>query len=243
MISLDVAIDRLLHRVGYRRAFLEGRYDELELGPDDLEALKTLDPEQLAETADSVRSSLLQRKHRGSGGIRATYPETLKAWQERHQDEDLALFLDRFMESSAFEQYREVPHAGLGLSLEEAVYRFFEAEDVGDRKGREHEFLAGICKALALNPRPSFTVGAPLRPAPAGWFAISSHGTRSLFASVNGRYVQGELTPFLADLLTSESTPDQLAAEHGVGRQIAEAGLAKFRGLGLLDAAAVSRET
>ena len=177
MISLDQATDRLLHHASYRQAFLEGRYQELELKEEDLAALQQLDRSQLVETALSVRRSLLERKHRGSGGIRAAYPITLQAWQQRFDDEDLTLFLDRFMESKAFDSYREIPHAGLGLSLEEACFRFFENQAIGTAAQREQEFLAGMCKALALNPKPAFLVGDPLRRVPAGWFAVSGAAT------------------------------------------------------------------
>ncbi|HCP46619.1 MAG TPA: hypothetical protein DIU15_11275 [Deltaproteobacteria bacterium] len=234
MISLDVATDRLLHRVSYRQAFLEERYDELELSEDDLAALQQLDRQQLVETANSVRRSLLERKHRGSGGIRATYPETITAWQEQFDDPALSLFLDRFMESEAFYRYHEVPHAGFGLSLEEATFRFFEDEGVGESAVREREFLAGLCKALALNPQPAFTVGAPVQRGVAGWFAVSRSEPRSLFAAVNGRYVQGALTPFLVDLLTSDQPPEDIAATHGVPDEVVGAALTRFRSLGLL---------
>jgi len=234
MIPLDVATDRLLHQPSYRQAFLDGRYDELDLSADDLSALQQLDRQQLIETAAAVRSSLLERKHRGSGGIRATYPETLAAWQARHDDGDLSVFLDRFMASEAFDRYHEVPHAGFGYSLEEAVYRFFESEDIGDPAAREREFLAGICKALALNPRPAFTVDEPVRRGGRGWFAVSQHEPRSLFAAVDGRYVQGQLTPFLVDLLTSGDSPTAIGSQHGVTAEVVHAALAKFRALGLL---------
>jgi len=240
VIPLDVATDRLLHQVQYRQAFLDGRYTDLDVSEGDLAALQSLDREQLIETVEAVRSSLLNRKHRGSGGIRATYPETLAAWQALHDDDDLALFLDRFMESEAFDAYREVPHAGPGLSLEEAVFRFFVDEGVGDEQVRESEYLAGICKALALNPRPAFTVSAPLRRAPAGWLAVSTHEHPSLFAAVGGRYVHGELTPFLADLLTSDDAPVAVGSRHGVGDEVVAAALSRFGALGLLTVAASS---
>jgi len=234
MISLDVATDRLLHRVSYRQAFLDGRFDELDLAAQDIEALQCIDRQQLIETAESVRSALLQRKHRGSGGIHATWPTTLAAWQASHDDESLELFLDAFMESEAFGCYQEVPHAGGGLSMEEAVYCFFEAMDTGDAQVREAEFLAGLCKALALNTRPSFTVGPPLRRAPAGWFAVSRRGAPRLFAALAGNYVSGELTPFLADLLVSDQPHSQVAASHAVAAAVVDAAVARFTSLGLL---------
>jgi hypothetical protein len=233
MISLDVATDRLLHKASYRKAFLDGDYALLELSPEDLAALLPLDREQLTETAEAVRRSLLERKHRGSGGIRATYPETLFAWLEREGESDMNRFADRFMESAAFDAYREVPHSGTGLSLEEAAFRFFESEQIGDPGTREREFLAGICKALALNTEPAFSVGAPLRQVPSGWFAVSRYAPIGLFAALDGRYVQGEITPFLADLLTSGQTAEQVAEQHRVPAAVVEAATAKLKALGL----------
>ena len=138
------------------------------------------------------------------------------------------------MESEAFDQYREIPHSGAGLSLEEAVYRFFEAQDVGEEQVREHEFLVGLCKALALNPRPWFSVGKPLQAAPGGWFAVSRHGPPTLFAAVGGRFVQGGLTPFLANLLTSDRSPQTIAEQHQVPASVVAAAVERFTALGLL---------
>ena len=234
MISLDVATDRLLHRPSYLKAFLEGRSEELELSTRDLAALDSIDKTQLVETAVAVRSSLLQRKHRGSGGIEQCWPQTLAAWRTEHNDDKLHVFTDRFMESEIFERYREVHHMGPGLCLEEAVFRFFEVCDTGDARVREHEFLAGLCKALAMNSAPSFLVGDPLRRAPAGWFAVSMRGEPQLFAALSGRYVSGALTPFLAELLLSEKTPDQLTADFDVDEDVVAAALGRFESLGIL---------
>jgi hypothetical protein len=234
MISLDVATDRLLHKASYRKAFLDGNYAHLDVHADDLAALLPLDREQLIETAEAVRRSLLDRKHRGSGGIQATFPETLSAWLEAEDDPDMKHFADRFMESAAFDAYREVPHSGVGLSLEEATFRFFESEQVGDPRTREREFLAGLCKALALNTEPAFSVGAPLRQVPSGWYAVSRHEPVSLFAALRGSYVQGELTPFLADLLTSGRSAEQVGEQYGVPSAVVDAATAKLEALGLV---------
>ena len=236
MISLDVATDRLLHRPSYLKAFLEGRSADLELSAQDLKALDAIDKTQQVETAVAVRSSLLQRTHRGSGGIEQCWPQTLAAWRAEHNDDKLQLFTDRFMESEIFERYREIHHAGPGLCLEEAVFRFFEACDTGDPRTREHEFLAGLCKALAMNESPSFLVGEPMRRAPEGWFAVSMRGEPQLFAALSGRYVSGALTPFLAQLLLSEETPEQLATRFRVDGDVIDAALTRFQSLGILPA-------
>ena len=234
MIPLDVALDRLLHRSSYRRKFLDNRTADLELSAPDIEALQSIDKAQLVETALAVRSSLLRRSHRGSGGIEQCWPQTLVAWRAQHEDEDLQVLAERFMESPAFEDYREIPHTGLGLCMEEALYRFFEASHTGDRVVREREFLAGMCKALALNPDPAFLVHAPLRRAPHGWFAVSSGGAPQLFAALEGRYLSGSLTPFLAQLLLSANSPHQTAAQFDVSDEVLAAAITRFQSLGIL---------
>src|SRR5262245_6377986 len=118
MISLDQALDRLLHSRSYRQAFLEDRNAALELTNEDLLALTTVDREQLVRAANRVREDLLHRTHRGSGGLTAMYPRTIAAWRELEPD-DAALekLLDLLMESEEFGDYRELPFAGLAVSL------------------------------------------------------------------------------------------------------------------------------
>jgi hypothetical protein len=234
VIGLDGFLDRVLHSASYRQAFLDGRTSELGLSEADLEAVRNLDRGQLQETAEAVRSAVLERQHRGSGGLRVMYPQTLAAWRARTGDEDLSRLLDGFMESPAFEQYREIPFAGDGICLEEAFFRFAEAEDIGEPGVREAEFLAGLMKALALSPNPAFVVGPPVRRAPKGWFAVSTRGRPTLFAAVAGRFVQGGLTPFLADLLTGDGDPGEVARKHGVDDAVGKAAVETFTKLGLL---------
>jgi hypothetical protein len=226
-IGLDGFLDRVLHSVSYRRAFLEGRTDDLELSDDDLDAVRGLDRDQLLEAANAVRAGLLGRRHRGSGGLQAMYPRTLGAREP-------GALMDRFMESPAFADYREVPYAGEGLSLEEAFFRFCDAEDIGAPEDREAEFLAGLMKALALSPRPAFRVGPPARRAPGGWFAVSTQGEPVLFAAVGGKFVQGRLTPFLAELLTSEEPAKEVAQTHDIDGAVLDAAIERFTQLGLL---------
>jgi len=134
MISLDQALDRLLHDRSYRSAFLAERFDALDLAPDDLDALGSIDRQQLVRTAERVAKDLIGRKHRGSGGLLELYPNTLGA-------DRLDETVYRFLESAAFQDYRELPFAGDGISLEEAFFRFCEAEGIGEPAVREQEFF------------------------------------------------------------------------------------------------------
>jgi hypothetical protein len=234
VISLDRALDRLLHHRSYLRAFLEGRTELLDVSAEDLAALGSIDRIQLQKTAERVRHDLLQRKHRGSGGIVAMYPRTIDAWKSSHpEDAELEELLSGFMESAPFEDYRELPFAGLGLSLEEAFFRFCEAEDIGDGGTREREFLTAMMKALVVSPCPDFTLPATIRRAQAGFFAVSVRAEPVLYAAARGRLTIGPITPFLSDLLTSSDPPAELARRHDVSPPVLQASLVQLAAMGL----------
>jgi hypothetical protein len=235
VIGLDTALDRLLHRRSYREAFLAGRLDALDLSAEDLEALATIDAGALVREAESVLADLRRREHRGSGGLCSLYPRTLAAWQAAHPDDtDLVELLSRFMESDAFDAYREIPYAGQGWSLEEAFYRFCEAEGVGEPEAREDEFLGAIMKALLSSLRPDFAIPAEVQASAGGFFAVAWRGGTKLYAAVSGRLLTGAITPFLAELLLSPDPPDEIALRHGVAPAIMDASLAQLGALGLL---------
>jgi len=125
VISLDEALDRLLHHRSYLDAFLAGRVNELDVSADDLQALLCIDPVQLRKTAQRVRADVIQRKHRGSGGLLELYPRTVNAWRAAHpEDVQLDELLAQFLESAAFETYRETSLSGPGVCLEESFVRF-----------------------------------------------------------------------------------------------------------------------
>jgi hypothetical protein len=235
VIGLDTALDRLLHRRSYREAFLAGRLDALDLSAEDREALTTIDPDALVREAASVQQDLLRREHRGCGGLLSLYPRTIAAWREAHpSDPDLVELLSRFMESDAFDAYREIPFAGQGLSLEEAFHRFCEAEEVGSPEAREEELLTATMKALLSSPHPDFSLPAAVLEAEGGFFAVGRHGGPKLYAAVSGRLLIGALTPFLAELLLSSDSPEEIARRHGVAPAICDASLAQLGALGLL---------
>jgi len=209
-MTLDHALDRLLHDAAYRAAFFAGA--ELDLAPEDLDALRCIDPGELESAADAVRRDVMTRGYRGSGGLAAAFPRTLAAWQP--QD------VDHFLASPAYAAYREVPYAGDGGCLEEACYRFCEAANLGDAVTREHEFLGALLRALVVSPDPAFALPAEVRRVPGGFVSITTRGEPTLFLAVHGRLITGELTPFLAELLLSPDRADDIAARHGVAADV-----------------------
>jgi hypothetical protein len=225
---ISQALNRLLTDRAYRAAFLEGRHEELGLSEDVLQDLSTIDPHQLQQAADKVRDSLLRRQYRGSGGLPVLYQETLG-------ERDLKEIVSRFLESEFYDSYREIDHGGVGLCLEEAFYRFCEAEEIGDPTIREREFLVAMAKALLFSGRPSFRIPKEIRPVPGGYVGLTRRGkTPRLCASLNGKFVTGALTPFLGDLLCPGVSLEEVAERHRVPASALAASVVKLQQMGLL---------
>ena len=242
MIPLDRALDRLLHSRSYRQALLDGRYHELELAPDDLAAVASIDRDQLVAAAERVARDLLSRRHRGSGGLLELYPRTLAAWSRLHpEDESFTELLLSFSESPAFDGYRQVPFAGAGWSLEEAFFRFCEAEDIGDAVTRERELLGSLLRALAVCPTADFTLPDRVLRVEGGFVAVTTRGAPLLYAAVRGRFLTGSVTPFLAELLTCPEPPEHVATRHAVSQPVLAASLAQLAALGLRPSVAVGQ--
>ncbi len=163
-----------------------------------------------AEAMSVVRTMVLERRYRGTGGLREWYPGTVAAWLERHPDDaSLQLMAARFCASTAGSSWREHSNAQLGLSLEEALFCFFESEGVGDAAVREEEMLGAVVRALAVAPRASFTWPAQVRATKTGCVALS--GRLVMHASTAGQYVRGEVTPLIATLLQGVSVGEAAA--------------------------------
>lgn len=235
--ALNDALERLLVDRAYRAAFLDGRYDALSLAPDDVAALLTIDRVQLVRTAERVCDDLMARQYRGSGGLRALYPETVGAWRRAWPDDaELRELGARFLESPAYRTYRELPFAGPGQCLEEAFFRFAEAIDLGDPVTRERERVVAVVKALALSPDPAFIVPGGVRRLARGWVSVAERGDPPVMcAAVDGRLVQGPITPFLRDLILSADPPAAVAARHGVARAVLEASVERLASLGVVE--------
>lgn len=234
MITIDEALDRLLHRASVLAGFLERGPAALDVSAEDAAALAVIDRAELARTARRVREEVLARQHRGGGTLLTMFARTIAAYPGG----PLRL-AEAFLESRAFDGHREVPFAGVGCSLEEAFYRFAEAAEIGAAEEREAEFLAAMLRALAVNSRPDFVVPAEVRRAPAGFFAVGVRGEPTLFAALGGRFVTGTITPFLAELLLADGQGEAVARRHGVADGVLAASLEHLAGLGLVAGATI----
>ena len=242
MIPLDEALDRLVHKRAYRRAFLEGRFEVLELVPGDLAALESIDRAALESLAESLAHEVLARTHSGSGSLNQLFPRTIDAWRRAHPEDLGALELARaFMDSRAFDDYRELPFSGVGTSLEEAFFLHCEAEEVGCPIVRQEEFLGAMMKLLVVSPRAAVHLPDCIRRTEHGIFCVRSRGVPTLHAAARGCVVKGPLTPFLVDLLAhdahdaQDATAATVAARHGVSTPVLEESVRMLSALGILE--------
>jgi hypothetical protein len=144
------------------------------------------------EAVALVRRMVRERVHRGSGGITTWFPRTIAG-------HDLDQLIARFCASPACRAWRDMPFGVEGCSLEEALYRFFVDEEIGDPIVREDEFAGAIVRSLAVTPRARFTWPPEVRPAPGGCFAVTS--ALVLHAAVDCHYLRGTITPMIAAAL------------------------------------------
>ncbi|MBL8912202.1 MAG: DUF692 family protein, partial [Archangium sp.] len=156
---------------------------------------------------EAVHRMVFERRYRGTGGLRDWFPRTLAAFD----DGALRALVARFCASSAGATWRE--HRD-GASLEEALFRFFEAEGIGEASVREDELLGAVVRALAVTPRAAFSLPAEVTKTALGFVAV----TRGLVlhAAVGGQYVRGAVTPMIACLLRGDSissVAEQFASE------------------------------
>jgi hypothetical protein len=234
-MSLDAALDRLIHVRSCRRAFLAGEDAALDCSPEHAVELRSIDGKVLEELALSVAADLFSQKHAGSGGLLDLFPQTVESFRRRHGLKDALLDLACvFMESPAFDSYREIPFTGPGVCLEESFYRFAEACDLGDPVVREMEFLAAMAKLFCASPRADITLPSEVQRTEHGYYSVSSRGFPTLYGALRGRFVTGRLTPFLAALLEPGADFAQMAEQHGVSAPVLAESLCRLSDLGIL---------
>ncbi|MFT3709759.1 MAG: DUF692 family protein [Archangium sp.] len=161
------------------------------------------------ETAavEAVQRMVLERRYRGTGGIREWFPKTLEGL-------DLGELVSRFCATTLWREHR------LGPSLEEELFHFFEREAIGDAETREDEMIGALVRSLAVCPRAEFELPVQVRRTALGFVGV----TRGLMlhAAVGGDYVRGRVTPLIASILRGESIG---AAEEPVAAQLRARGL------------------
>ena len=185
-----------------------------------------------AEAVNLVRKMVLDRRFRGTGGLRDWYPKTLAAWLLRHPgDGALELLVARFCASPEADQWREHASTRRGASLEEALFQFFAANEVGDADVREEEFFGAVVRALAVTFAADFIWPSGVRRTEAGCVAVTRSLT--LHAVAGTQYVRGEVTPLLAAIL-SGTTVEELSERFQIPSAELAIVHAQVKGRGLL---------
>ena len=219
---LEHALAALLYDAGARERLRAGEADD--------PRLVGLDVDELDEAARGVIRMVRERVHRGTGGVEAWFPRTIAAWRDAHpEDRELDELLAGFCASPSCRSWRE---ADVGISLEEAFYRFLIDASNIDPAITEDEFFGAIIRALAVTPEARFEWPAPVRRAPGGCYALTRD--RILHAALHGKYVHGPVTPLVGALLEGEPAP-AIAGRHGLSA-VEIAGVAQaLRAMGLVD--------
>jgi hypothetical protein len=233
-MSLDVALCRLLFERPFRESFLCGDFGALGLSPGELDQLSTIDPVQLRQASRRACDGLLNRSHRGTGSIVVSFPETIAAWQREHTGAGLDVLADAFAASPRVASYRALPTCEGAISLEEAFLHFAEDHSIGDQVTRTTECATALLKALAITPTPSFALPSFVEKAPRGYFVILGNDEPLLLATTEGRFLRGSITRFLAELLTSNAAPAEVAERFGVSARDLDRSCQELRRLGLL---------
>ncbi len=161
-LSLPEALYRLLFKRSYRQAFLEGNHQFLDLSEWDLQQLRTIDHEELQATAKNICRNLLSGNLDTNGGLLQAYPSVFQELKNL-QINSIELMYE-FMETSFFDDYREVPFGGEGICVEEAFYYFlknyspFIKANPYNKLMLTHEFLTSLLSILVINKDPHFVV-------------------------------------------------------------------------------------
>ncbi|SEG99883.1 hypothetical protein SAMN05444920_114159 [Nonomuraea solani] len=121
----------------------------------ELECLETIDLDELDAAARRFRSTIWRL---GTGGSLATaFPHSLRLIAATEAE-----LLDGFLGSPRFAEFRLVPYAGTGLSVEEAFARFLLDLAPEPRVLREtitHELMIALFTALSCERPLSFAIG------------------------------------------------------------------------------------
>jgi hypothetical protein len=219
-------LERLLTDDAFRLAFREGR---VVLPPE----FGTIDHDQLESTARHLRQHLIQTTFRGSGGIVERFSRTLGPVLEAADAID-RLF-GRFVASDAYRTYREWPRDGRGACLEEAFFRFAEAENLGDGAARERDFVEALVRAILLSPEPGFAVPPEIRtPSPGVAFGIARRSNPPwLCAATASGLVQGPVTALIVAVIDG-GAPDAVAAAFGTSTAVVDEVTLRLRALGVI---------
>jgi len=166
-----------------------------------------------------LQGRVLQRVAQGSEKaqiLEEIFPHTTRGILKRSPQRDLA---NEFMQSPHFDRYVELPFTREGISREEA-YAGFLAQWVlpEERETLQHELLFYLMRELAANPEPFFNIECPdITLRNKGYVAVLRRTAEApyLYASLDGKFIHGPLTPLLADLIECQRVSVALSRHRG----------------------------
>lgn len=189
-----------------------------------------VEPERLRHgDLDALQAEVLrrlrQRRDRGAGTLEERFAPVFAAWAPRPHAELIAAIARHPALA------RWTPSLPGGAPLEHAFCQAVASLDLLPAPALERLRLSSLARALAVDPDPRFAVPAPFRGQPGRWVAVSEHEPW-MAAAVDGRVMQGALTPLLADLLRGVP-PCSVAQEHGLGEATVGSAVQALRQRGL----------
>lgn len=164
-----LALDRLLYDARTRAAFTQHGPRCAELALDDrlVEVFGRVDTRELTQVGRNIRNAVTSGGTGTGLGLTGAFPRTLKAVQARTGDE-LHAIADRFIASSAFQDFRDVPYSphGRGRTLAECFHRWVADAPVltSDRTLEPlafHEAATAVVQTFAAGADATFDVGMP----------------------------------------------------------------------------------
>ncbi|MFC4121396.1 hypothetical protein [Nonomuraea zeae] len=179
-IDLVDALHALIYHKEFRDEFIANGPESaaLSLTPAQRSALSAVDLEELSRTTSRIQSMILRGHVDGHGGLRASFPKTLTLLASRGtKDSGLCA---RFLASSSFDQFREIPYGEKGLSLEECFYEFlcdgpFDL-DAEAKFLATHELFKALINHVQAGSLATFDIRTEVfRSNGAAWFGTLEH--------------------------------------------------------------------
>ena len=178
-----------------RLLFEPGRRAELQVGAG---LLRWTDARQLDSTVRRLIARVGSSHRRGALPVKEMFGRTL----EGMNDSDFAALLAKFCASTWFARHGEVVDQCDQLCIEEAMYRFLCAQNIGPADLRRLEFVDAMIRALTVQKRPAFQIPAEIESAPFGYVALATlAGEDHLFAVVGGRMLRGPIGALTAEVI------------------------------------------
>lgn len=189
--------------------------------------LRWTDVEQLESTARKLSAQVRTSRRRGAVPLEEMYRRTLHDLDPS----GFAELLDGFCASEWFTRHGEAPYRDDQLCIEEAIYRFLCAENIGPADVRHLEFVDAMIRALGVQRRPAFQIPGEIQSAPFGYVALAKLADEDhLFAIAGSRMICGPIGALTAEVVRRRAvrpadSPIAASVWHAAVDQLARLGL------------------